>query len=292
MVGKAESTCLSLVRALTRLGRLIGPKERPAIGHPDQTLAAPPSQASHLQPFTINRTMSATDPTLTAQLATLSSVLSALDSTRAALPSLLRSFNQPASSPAERATIYRQHSAQCTSSIQHLASALAAAGPVLATAEASEAANGSTGVVITPRAKQDEGWDRLARVMDGQVADCKGKGKARAVEYDNGVLSPGGPTDRDQLKAEVDDWAARNRRLGKVEVDVRGEQVRFEVRGVMRVVVMVRWTKAGAKGDGGVDADGEAEPARCQVERVACFGLKEDVSTLHFSSESHRFPAC
>lgn len=234
--------------------------------------------------------MSATDPTLTAQLATLSSVLSALDSTRASLPSLLRSFNQPASSPAERANIYRQHSAQSTSSIHHLASALAAAGPILAAAEASEAANGSAGVVITPRLKQDQGWDRLARVMDGQVADSKGKGKARAVEYDNGALSPSGPIDREGLKAEVDDWAARNKRLGKVEVDVRGEQVRFEVRGVMRVVLMVRWTKAGAKGDGGVDPDGVAEPARCQVERVACFGLKEDVCTSSSQFLSHRFP--
>ena len=83
------------------------------------------------------------------------------------------------------------------------------------------------GVVVKPRVKQDEGWDRLARVMDGQVADIKGKGKARAEEYENSVLSRVGPSDRDGLKAEVDEWAGRNQKLGKVEVDARGEEIRF-----------------------------------------------------------------
>lgn len=214
------------------------------------------------------------DPILQTQLSTLSSILNSLDQARSSLPTLLRSFSHPAASGQERAHAYSSYSSQASNSINQLGAALAAAEQLLEQAEDSELVNGLDGVVLRPRERQDNGWGRLARLMQGQVSDPKGKGKGR--DWTNLVLPMGGPDDAGQLAEQLQQWREAHPRLTKLELVEVGSEVELVLQGVMRAVLMLRWTEhASAEGDS-VAADGMRR--RCQVERVACFGLREDVS--------------
>ncbi|ORY77561.1 hypothetical protein BCR35DRAFT_305293 [Leucosporidium creatinivorum] len=197
---------------------------------------------------------------LQSQISSLHSLLTTLTQTRTSLPSLLRSFSHsPSTTPTDRASIYRTAS--------HSGEELEGLESVLAGAEESERRD-SKGIRIKQREVQAEGgkdvWEKLQEVLGGgsKVQD-KGKGKGR--EYHS---SMGEVTSVQELRTLVGRWEVESN--GRVKVEVLGgegrepHQLVLLLKGVMRCVLSLEW-----EGDEGMSRC-------CMVERVACFGLKEE----------------
>lgn len=168
--------------------------------------------------------------------APLLAALSALSRTRSSLPSLLRSLPSP--------SLYLPRSTALHTSLHLLSSALLSAQSTLDQAEESARLD-AVGIVV--REREGGAWEGLGGVMKGKEERVRG-GKVGSREG-------------------VEEVVGRYRG-GKVLVELVGEgeceEVRVVRKGVMRAVMLLRWTEEG--GEKGV-----------QVERVACFGLKEEV---------------
>ncbi|KAK4690870.1 hypothetical protein P7C70_g9471, partial [Phenoliferia sp. Uapishka_3] len=201
--------------------------------------------------------------TPTSQIQSLNSALSTLSRVRTSLPSLLRSFAVPTLSSSERATIYHDRSTEASSSISSLNSQLKSIQHILDQTLQSELED-PVGIVVQEREEGTAGdlWRRLGEVLKRE--------KVGAGEFVGGLESPKTP---EELRELVSGWMERNQRVkvGLEPSDGREEQweLKFVLRGTMRAVVMLHWSD--------VDEEGGAGGERMvQVERVACFGLKED----------------
>lgn len=196
------------------------------------------------------------------QIATLKAILSTLDRTRASLPSLLSSFALPTSSGAERASIYRERSNEAWASIKALHDELDAAQPILDACADSERLDG-VGIVVREReVRGGAAWARLRDVLGSKNA----KGKDRALEGYVSQYPP--PATPEQLVDLVRRWSEAHPR---VTVELRPEggveqwEMKVVLKGVLRASCMLHWSDAGT---------GERAVL---VERVAVFGLKEEV---------------
>lgn len=209
------------------------------------------------------------------QIASLNHLLGTVQRTRSSLPSLLRSFNASASSShADRAAIYRTASSEASTSIRALADELEKVEGTLQAAEESERRDGQgirVRVLEQGQARSEGGWEKLGEILGvaagaGGVGE-QGKGKARAHESSLGdVSSPA------ELQTMLEQWEMQCG--GKIKLQAVGStekecaEVRLQLKGVMRACILLDWDKR---------EDGRAG-RRCMVERVACFGLKEEVS--------------
>ncbi|KAI5478189.1 hypothetical protein MNV49_005356 [Pseudohyphozyma bogoriensis] len=203
------------------------------------------------------------EPT-SSQVAQLTAVLATVDRARASLPSLLRSFGVPASSPAERASVYRERSNEAWNSIKALRASLEAVQPLLDKTAASENAD-AVGIVVREREVRGVGLERLKDVMHNSDKGRKGKQKKEFVAKFN---APATPVEVDEL---VQRWQTDH---PNVRIELRGvkeggeaREIRITVKGLMWASCMLHWTDARTGG------------RVVMVERVACFGLKEDKST-------------
>lgn len=210
-------------------------------------------------------------PTPEAQIASLKSVLTALDRTQTALPSLLRSFAVPTASSSERAAIYRERANEAWASIKALNEDLSGVQAILDACDESERAD-QVGIVVKEReVSAGATWARLSDVLG------KGSAKGKERASDNFVAQLGNPTTPAELAELVRRWGDDHPRVTiQLEPADGSEQseLRLVLRGTMRTVLMLHWS----------DTDGGGRMV--QVERVACFGLKEDVRLRFFRCES------
>ncbi|KAL8276199.1 hypothetical protein RQP46_011411 [Phenoliferia psychrophenolica] len=221
-----------------------------------------------------------TIPTPEAQIASLRSVLSTLDRTQGSLPSLLRSFAVPTTSSSERASIYRERANEAWSSIKALSDDLAGVQAILDRCDASEQLD-QVGIVVKPReVSAGAQWARLADVLGGGTASASHKGKEKAT--DAFVPQLGSPATPHELAELVRRWSEDHPRV-TVELDSKDgggkeqSELRITLRGTMRAVAMLHWS----------DWDGGG---RCVlVERVACFGLKEEGKSSYLQSQHSLF---
>jgi hypothetical protein len=210
-------------------------------------------------------------PTSTAaQIASLNALLTTLDRTRSSLPSLLRSFQLPATSPLERATVYRAASNEAWSSIRALGDELQGLEGVLVAAEESERLD-PVGIVVKDRVRSGAtGWEKLGRILGDD--NIGGKGKGREEVYQRTMRAPASAQELVELMTR---WEQEHPKIRLQLHGVDGEEqseIVLVLKGVMRAVMMLRWSER---------EDGVAGRS-VQVERVACFGIKEEVIFFRF----------
>ncbi|KAM0752455.1 hypothetical protein T439DRAFT_208625 [Meredithblackwellia eburnea MCA 4105] len=207
------------------------------------------------------------------------STLSALDRARQSLPSLLRSFAIPTASSNERATIYRDRSNEAWNSIKALSDQLKSIQNILDSCDQSER-DDAVGIVDKPRENRSAvSWARLGDILGNTGAGSNGsassgKRKVGGIDWDQRAFSPQlktplNPGDLDEI---VKQWTAERPRvtieLNPSDSGKEQRELKLVLKGTMKAVCMLHWSEVGSTGVRSV-----------QVERVACFSLKEDKSS-------------
>lgn len=249
-----------------------------------------------------------------AQISSLESLLSSLDRARSSLPTLLQSFASVPSTAtqSDRVQVYRSASNECWTSVRALGHDLLACESVLNGAEASAAVD-STGIKVKPRdttastgingknshpASGADSWTRLYDVLAGGHSrhspsiDRKGKTRQRDINsvYNRRFGDVSSVADLNRL---VEEWCRLPAHQERVSIEIIGQrsaagdettttateepnELRLVLKGVLQAVLMLHWSQS---------AD-EPRTRVAQVERVACFGVREQVRIriLRFSS--------
>lgn len=109
------------------------------------------------------------------------------------------------------------------------------------------------------------GWDKLQDVLSGSSrVQEKGKGRQEKHHSSMGPVSTVG-----ELQSLLGKWEAQSN--GNIRLEVLGNEgrephgVNLVLKRVMRSVLLLEW-------------EGGERSRTCMVERVACFGLKEEAS--------------
>lgn len=189
------------------------------------------------------------------QRSQLESVLQLVDQTRTQLPTLLRTFAIPSTS-SELASIWTERSNAAAESLRRLKTGLESIDGIVVQARESERRDG-TGIIVTPRERQDN-------VLGGLNAVLGDRKQAKTHELNQVEVRT-----RAELEETLQKWNLTHARVTCTLI--REEEVAFELKGIMKCTLMLN--------------RGNDELRSIQVERVACFGLKEQVR-LWYSSRS------
>lgn len=187
----------------------------------------------------------------------LESLLIGLDSARSALPNLLHSFSassttSPSSvSPNQLADLYAARSKKAREALLHLSEGLQESEGIMRCAAESEARDG-TGIIIKKRIKQEGLSNDLSNVLGSSEAKKPTK-----------ELRPIHIRTSEELEEVLNRWSTSTTRLQWQMIGKGGNKIVLVLTGIMKSYLFLHQS---------------VETSSIQVERVACYGIDEEVS--------------